>query len=166
MDYKLWALLIITVPLAVGTLAVVLDKRSQRGYALGALAIGTLVLAIWGLWAFSQAASAVASSADSLEVVAYALIYMVGELCLAVALTLCAVVVTLRARDWWWLGGIVVVSVVSAVVVLIPPAWPLSNLLDALGLPRGALVLLLTLPLALVTFVYAMACIIRRPLAG
>lgn len=46
MDDNFWALLIliIIVPLAFVALAVVLDKRSQRGYALGALALATLVL--------------------------------------------------------------------------------------------------------------------------
>ena len=165
MDYNLWALLII-VSLALGVLAVVLDMRSHRGYTLGALALGTLILSLWGSWAFSQADDAVASSADSLEVVAYALIYFVGELCLAVALTLCAVVVTLMARHWWWLGVIVVVSVVPAVVVFTSPATLLPKLLDALELPRSAAAVVLTLPPVLITFAYAVARSIRRPLAG
>lgn len=166
MDYNLWAMLILTiVSLAFVALAVVLDKRSQRGYTLGALALGTLVLALWGFRAFSQAAGAVASSADSLEVVAYALVYFLGELCLAVALTLCAVVVTLMARQWWWLVVIVVVSVVPAVVIFTSSAALLPNLLDALGLPRSASAVVLTLPPVLVTFSYAVACSIRRPLA-
>lgn len=167
MNYNLWALLIlIAVPLAIGALAVVLDKRSQRGYTLGALALGTLVLALWGFWAFSQAAGAVASSADSLEVVAYALVYLVGELCLAAALTLCATVVALMARQWWWLGIIVVVvSVVPAVVVFTSSTALLPNLLDALGLPHSAFAVVLTLPPVLVTLAYAIARSIRRPLA-
>ena len=164
MDYNLWALLII-VSVALGVLAVVLDMRSHRGYTLGALALGTLILSLWGSWAFSQADDAVASSADSLEVVAYALIYFVGELCLAVALTLCAVVVTLMARHWWWLGVIVVVSVVPAVVVFTSPATLLPKLLDALELPRSAAAVVLTLPPVLITFAYAVARSIRRPLA-
>jgi hypothetical protein len=163
-DYNLWALLII-VSLALGVLAVVLDMRSHRGYTLGALALGTLILSLWGSWAFSQAAGAISSSADSLEVVAYALIYFVGELCLAVALTLCAVVVTLMARHWWWLGVIVVVSVVPAVVVFTSPATLLPKLLDALELPRSAAAVVLTLPPVLITFAYAVARSIRRPLA-
>ncbi len=101
MDYNLWAPLIVIVPLAFVALAVVLDKRSQRGYALGALALGTLVLALWGFGAFSQAAGAVVSTADSLESIVYIAFYFVGELCLGVALTLCAVVATLMARQWW-----------------------------------------------------------------
>lgn len=165
MDDNLWALLII-VPLALVALAVALDKRSKRGYTLGALALGTLVLALWGFRTFSQAAGAVASSADSLEVVAYALIYFAGELCLAVALTLCAVVVALMARQWWWLGAIVVVSVVPTVVVFTSPAALLPNLLGALELPRSASAVVLTLPPVLVTFAYAVARSIRRPLAG
>ncbi len=160
MDYNFWAPLI----LIIVALAVVLDKKSHRGYTLGALALGTLVLALWGFRAYSQAAGTVASSADSLEVVAYALVYFVGELCLAVALTLCAVVMTLMARHWWWLGGIVVVSVVPAVVVFTSPAALLPNLLDALGLPSSASVVVLTLSPVLVTFAYAVARSTRRPL--
>jgi hypothetical protein len=159
-------ILIIIVSLACVALAVVLDKRSQRSYTLGALALATLVLALWGFRAFSQAAGAVASSADSLEVVAYALVYFVGELCLAVALTLCAVVVALMARQWWWVGVIVIVSVVPAIVVFTSPAALLPNLLDALELPRSAVAMMLTLPPVLVTFAYAVARSIRRPLAG
>jgi hypothetical protein len=165
-DYNLWApLILIIVPLALVPLAVVLDKRSQRGYTLGALALGTLALALWGSMAYSQAAGAVASSAASLEVVAYALVYFVGELFLAVALTLCAVVVTVMARQWWWLGIIVVVSIVPAVVVFTSSPTLLPNLLDALGFPRSASAVVLTLPPALVTFAYAVARSIHRPLA-
>ncbi len=166
-DENLWVLLIlIIVALAFVTLAVVLDKRSKQGYTLAALALGTLILALWGFRVFSQAADAVASSADSLEVVAYALIYFVGELCLAVALMLCAVVVAFMARHWWWLGVIVVVSVVPAVVVFTSPATLLPNLLNALELPRDASAALLTLPPVLVTLAYAVARSIRRPLVG
>lgn len=169
-DENLWVLLILTiVALAFVTLAVLLDKRSKqgyKGYTLVALALGTLILALWGFRVFSQAADAVASSADSLEVVAYALIYFVGELCLAVALTLCAVVVAIMSRHWWWLGVIVVVSVVPAVVVFTSPATLLPNLLNALELPRDASAALLTLPPVLVTLAYAVARSIRRPLVG
>lgn len=157
---------IIVVSLAAGALAIMLDTRLWRGYTLGVFALGTLILEIWGFWAFTQAAGAVASSADSLEVVAYALIYLVGELGLAVALTVCAVVMTLMSRQWWWLGVIVVVSVVPAVVIFTSPETLLPNPLEALGLPSSAVALVLTLPSALVIFSYAVSRSIRRPLAG
>lgn len=76
MDYNLWALLILVifVPLALVALAVVLDKGPRRGYALGALALGTLVLDLRALalstgrktWR-SQVSRLSSSSADSLS---------------------------------------------------------------------------------------------------
>ncbi len=102
-----WLLLVLLVSL-LSVPAVALDIASRRGYALGALAVGALVVALWGVGAFSQAAQGVASSADSLEVVAFALVFFVGELFLALALTVSAVVETIIARQWWWLGGIVI----------------------------------------------------------
>ena len=68
MDDNFWALLILLlliVPLAIVALAVMLDTRSRRGYALGALALGTLVLALWGFnvdyWQEYQALPALTS---------------------------------------------------------------------------------------------------------
>ncbi|HZC04985.1 MAG TPA: hypothetical protein VE338_05030 [Ktedonobacterales bacterium] len=165
MAFNSWTLLLIIVPLTMAVLAVALDIASRRGYRLGALALGTLVLALWGFGAFSQAAQGVASSADSLEVIAYALVYFVGELFLALLLTLSAVVATSTARQWWWLGGIVVVSVVPAVLIFTSSATLLPSLLDALGLPHSASAAVLVLPPVLVTCAYVMARSVRRPLA-
>ena len=159
-----WLLLVLLVS-SLGVPAVSLDIASRRGYGLGAFAVGALVLALWGFGAFSQAAQGIASSADSLEVVAFALVYLVGELCLALALTLGGVVETVIARQWWWLGGIVIVSVVPPVVTLSPSATLLAPVLDALGLPRAAFAVMLVLPSALVTCAYAVARSVRRPLA-
>jgi hypothetical protein len=159
-------LLLILVSLTLAAPAVALDIASRRGYGLGTFALGAVVLALWGFGAFSQAAQGVASSADSLEVVAFALVYIFGELCLALALTLSAVVETVMARQWWWLGGIVIVSVVPAVVILSSSATLLSPVLDALGLPRAASAVVLVLPSALVTCAYAVARSVRQPLAS
>src|SRR6185437_3639897 len=87
-----WLLLVLIASPTLGVLAVALDRATRRGYGLGAFAIGALVLAFWGDGAFSQASQGVVSSADSLEVVAFALVYGFGELCLALGLTLSAVV--------------------------------------------------------------------------
>lgn len=160
-----WLLLVLLVSLTLAVLAVALDIASRRGYGLGAFALGAVVLALWGFGAFYQAAQGVASSADSLEVVAFALVYIFGELCLALALTVSAVVETVIARQWWWLGGIVIVSVVPAVVILSSSATLLSPVFDALGLPRAAFAVVLVLPSALATCTYAVARSVRRPLA-
>ncbi|HEX8981830.1 MAG TPA: hypothetical protein VF792_03590 [Ktedonobacterales bacterium] len=158
-----WLLLVLLVS-SLGVPAVALDIASRRGYGLGAFAVGAVALALWGVGAFSQAAQAVASSADSLEVVAFALVYFVGELFLALALTLSAVVETVLARQWWWLGGIGIVSVVlPAVVILSSSATFLSPVFDTLGLPRAAFAMVLVLPSALVTCTYAVARSVRRP---
>jgi hypothetical protein len=162
MNYD-WLLIVLLVSLTLGVPAVALDIASRRGYGLGAFALGALVLTLWGFGVFSQAAQDVASSADSLEVVAFALIYVFGELCLALALTLSAVVETVIARQWWWLGGIVIMSVVPVVVILSSSATLLSPALDALGLPRSASAVVFVLPSALVTGAYAVARSVRRP---
>jgi len=161
-----WLLLVLLAS-SLGALAVALDLASRRGYGLGAFALAAVVLTLWGSDAFSQAAQGVASSADSLEVVAFALVYFFGELCLALALTLSAVVETVMARQWWWLGSIVIVSVVPAVVLLSSSssATLLSPVLDALGLPHAAFAVVFVLPSALVTCAYAVARSVRRPLA-
>lgn len=161
-----WLLLVLLAS-SLAAPAVALDLASRRGYGLGAFTLGAVVLALWGFSAFSQAAQSVASSADSLEVVAFALVYFFGELCLALALTLSAVVETVMARQWWWLGGIVIVSVVPAVVLLSSSATLLSPVLDALGLsPHAAFAVVFVLPSALVTCAYAVARSVRRPLAS
>lgn len=159
MDY-LWALLIliIIVPLALGALAVVLDKRSQRGYALGALALATLVLALWGFnvdyWQEYLAHPALTTA------IAY------SGLAAALALTLGAIGETLIARQWWWLGIIAIVSVVPALLMLAPSAALVRTLLGALGLPAEAGQLVVELPPALVALAYATVRSIRLPLAG
>ena len=110
MDDNFWALLIliIIVPLAVVALAVLLDKRSKRGYALGALALATLVLALWGFnvdyWQEYLALPALTTA------IAY------SGLAVALMLTLGAIAETLSARQWWWLGFVVIVSVVPALL--------------------------------------------------
>jgi hypothetical protein len=158
-DY-LWALLIliIIVPLALGALAVVLDKRSQRGYALGALALATLVLALWGFnvdyWQEYLAHPALTTA------IAY------SGLAAALALTLGAIGETLIARQWWWLGIIAIVSVVPALLMLAPSAALVRTLLGALGLPAEAGQLVVELPPALVALAYATVRSIRLPLAG
>jgi hypothetical protein len=159
-DDTLWALLIliILVPLAFVALAVALDKRSRRGYALGALALGTLVLALWGFnveyWQEYLALPALTTA------IAY------SGLSAALMLTLGAIAETLSARQWWWLGFVVIVSVVPALLMLAPSAALVRNLLGTLGLPAEAGQLVVLLPPALVAFAYAMARSIRRPLAG
>lgn len=160
MDDNLWALLIliIIVPLALAALAVVLDKQSRRGYALGALALGTLALALWGFnvdyWQEYLALPGLTTA------IAY------SGLSAALALMLGAIAETLIARQWRWLGFVVIVSVVLSLLTLTPSAALVRNLLGALGFPAEAGFLVALLPLALVAFTYAMARSIRRPLAG
>ena len=160
MDDTIWALLnlIIIVPLAFVALAVVLDTRSRRGYALGALALGTLVLAIWSFnvdyWQEYQAHPAL-TTAIAYSGLSAALMLMVG-----------AIGETLSARQWWWLGIIAIVSVLPALLMLTPSAALVRSLLGALGLPSEAGQLVVELPPALVAFAYAMARSICRPLAG
>jgi hypothetical protein len=159
-DGNLWALLIliIIVPLAFVALAVVLDTRSQRGYALGALALGTLVLDL-------RASSAIYWQED-LNRPGLTFVIVWGGLSVALMLTLGAIGETLIARQWWWFGFVVIVSVVPALLSL-PPSDALErSLVDSLGLPAEAGYLVALLPSALVTFAYAMARSIRRPLAG
>lgn len=166
MAFNSGTLLLIIVPLTMAVLAVALDIASRRGYMLGALALGTLVLALWDFSVYSQAAQGVASSADSLEVIVYGFFYFVGELFLALLLTLSAVAAAATARQWWWLGGIVVVSVVPAALIFTSSATLPPNLLDALSLPHSsALVVVFVLPPVLVTCAYVMARSVRRPLA-
>jgi hypothetical protein len=166
-DVNTWALILIIVPFTLAVLAIALGIASRRGYYwLGALALGTLVLALLGYSAFSQAAQdVVASSADGLQIVAYALFYFVCELGLALALTLCAVVVAATARHWWWLAIIVFVSVVPAALIFASSWTLLSKLIDALGLPRDASGVVFVLPPALVTCAYAIVQSVRHPLA-
>lgn len=158
MDDTLWALLILIVPLACVALAVVLDKRSQRGYALGALALGALALALWGFtvdyWQEYLALPALTTA------IAY------SGLSAALALTLGSIGETLIARQWWWLGIIATVSLLPALLMLAPSAALVRSLLGAVGLPTEAGQLVVELPPALVAFAYAMARSIRRPLAG
>lgn len=160
MDDNFWALLIliIIVPLAVVALAVLLDKRSKRGYALGALALATLVLALWGFnvdyWQEYLALPALTTA------IAY------SGLAVALMLTLGAIAETLSARQWWWLGFVVIVSVVPALLTMTPSAGFVRSLLGNMGLPAEAGQLVVELPPALVAFAYAMARSIRRPLAG
>jgi hypothetical protein len=159
-DDTFWTLLIliIIVPLAFGALAVVVDRRSRRGYALGALALGTLVLALWGFnvdyWQEYQALPALTTA------IAF------GGLSTALMVTLGAIGETLIARQWWWLGFVVIVSVVPALLMLAPSAALVRNVLGALGIPAEAGQLVVELPPALVAFAYALARSIRRPLAA
>ncbi len=159
MDDNLWALLILSIiiPLVVAALAVVLDQQSQRGYALGTLALGTLVLALWGF--------SVAYWQEYLALPALTTAIAYSGLSAARALTLGAIGETLLARQWWWLGVIVIVSVISALQMFPSPAAHVRNLLGALGAPAEAGYLVVLLPPMLVTFVYAVARSIRRPLA-
>ncbi len=160
MDDTLWALLILIliIPLAVVALAVALDKRSGRGYALGALALGTLALALWSFnvdyWQEYQTHPALTTA------IAY------SGLSAALALTLGSIGETLIARQWWWLGIIAIVSMLPAVLSLAPSAALVRGLLGDVGLPTEAGQLVVELPPALVAFAYAMARSIRRPLAG
>jgi hypothetical protein len=159
-DDNLWALLIliIIVPLAFVALAVVLDTRSRRGYALGALALGTLILDL-------RASSAIYWQED-LALPGLTFVIVFGGLAVALVLTLGAIGETLIARQWWWLGFVVTVSVVPALLMLTPSAALVRNLLGTLGLPAEAGYLVALLPPALVAFAYAMARSVRRPLAG
>lgn len=160
MDDTIWALLIliIIVPLACVGLAVVLDTRSGRGYALGALALGTLILDL-------RAASAIYYQED-LNRPGLTFVIAWGGLSVALALTLGAIGETLNARQWWWLGCVVIVSVVPALLSLTPSAALERRLLDLLGLPVETGYLVALLPPALVAFAYAIARSIRRALAG
>jgi hypothetical protein len=160
-DDNLWVLLILILililPLALAALAVVLDKQSRRGYALGALALGTLVLALWGFnVAFWQEYLALPALTTA---IAY------SGLSAALALTLGSIGETLIARQWWWLGVIASVSVLPALLMLAPSAALVRNLLGTLGLPAEAGQLVVVLPPALVAFTYAIARSIARPLA-
>ena len=160
MDDTLWALLILVIlaPLAFVMLAVALDQRSRRGYALGTLALGTLVLALWGFnvdyWQEYLALPALTTA------IAY------SGLSAALMLTLGAIGEPLSARQWWWLGIIAIVSMLPALLMLFPSAAVVRSLLGTLGLPSEAGQLVVELPPALVAFAYAMARSIRRPLAG
>ena len=160
MDHNLWALLIliIIVPLAFVALAVVLDTRSRRGYALGALALGTLVLDL-------RASSAIYWQED-LNRPGLTFVIVWGGLSVALMLTLGAIGETLIARQWWWLGFVVIVSVVPPLLSFTPSSALERSLLGALGLPVETGYLVALLPPALVAFAYAMARSIRRPLAG
>jgi hypothetical protein len=160
MDDTLWALLIliIIVPLAVGALAVVLDQRSRRGYALGALALGALVFDLRSFRAIYWQ--------EDLNLPGLTLVIVFGGLAVALVLTLGVIAETLLARQWWWLGVVVCVSVVLLALLTLPPAAALvRNLLGSLGLPAEAGYLVALLPPALIAFAYAMARSIRRPLA-
>jgi hypothetical protein len=159
-DDNLWALLllIILVPLAFGALAVVLDTRSRRGYALGALALGTLILDLRGFSATYWQ--------EDLNRPGLTLVIVFGGLAVALVLTLGAIGETVIARQWWWLGVVVIVSVVPALLSFTPAAALVRNLLGALWLPAEAGYLVALLPPALVAFAYAMARSIRRPRAG
>jgi hypothetical protein len=159
-DDNFWALLIlvIIVPLAFVALAVVLDKRSQRGYALGALALGALVLDLRASSAFYWQ--------EDLNRPLLTFVIFFGGLSVALMLTLGAIGETLIARQWWWLGVVVIVSVVPALLSFTPSAALERSLLGPLGLPVETGYLVVLLPPALVAFAYAMARSIRRPLAG
>jgi hypothetical protein len=162
-DDTFWALLILIliisiVPLACVALAVVLDTRSRRGYALGALALATLVLDL-------RASSAIYWQED-LTLPGLTFVIVFGGLSVALMLTLGAIAETLIARQWWWLGVVVIVSVVPALLSYTPSGALMRSLLDTLGLPVEAGYLVALLPPALVAFAYAMARSIRRPLAG
>ena len=155
----MWALLILVfiVPLALATLAVALDHQSRRGYAIGALALGTLALALWGFnvdyWQEYQAFPALTTA------IAY------SGLSAALALTLGSISETLIARQWWWLGTIAIVSVIATLLGFTSSAALVRGLLGAIGLPAEAAALVVELPPALVTFAYAVARMIHRPLA-
>ena len=160
MDDNVWASLffIIVVPLTFVALAVVLDTRSRRGYALGALALTTLVLDLRGFSATYWQ--------EDLGRPALRFVIVFGGLSVALLLTLGAIAETLIARQWWWLGIVVTVSVVPVLLMLTPSAAvAVRSLLGARGIPTEAGYLVALLPPALVAFAYAMACSIRRPLA-
>ncbi len=160
MDDTLWALLIliIIIPLALGALALVLDTRSRRGYALGALALATLVLDLRGFSATYWQ--------EDLGAPALSFVIVWGGLSVALALTLVAIGETLIARQWWWLGFVVIVSVVPVLLMLTPAAALVRNLLGAHGLPTEAGYLVALLPPPLIAFAYALARSIARPRAG
>jgi hypothetical protein len=158
-DDNLWALLILItfVPVALGALAVVLDGRSRRGYALGALALATLVLDLRGFSASYWQ--------EGLALPALSFVIVFGGLSVALALTLGAIAEMLFARQWWWLGFVVIVSVFPTLLMLAPSAALVRNLLGAWGLPTEAGYLVALLPPALIAFAYAMVRSIRRSLA-
>ncbi len=160
MDFNLWALLIliIIVPLAFVALAVVLDTKSRRGYALGALALTTLILDL-------RAYSAIYWQED-LNRPGLTFVIVWGGLSVALALTLGAVGETVIARQWLWLGFVVIVSVVPALLSYTPSVALERSLLGSLGLPAEAGYLVALLPPALAAFAYAMARSIRRPRVG
>jgi hypothetical protein len=160
--FSAWAFVLLIVPYTLVFLAVATDIAPRRRYyLLGALALGTLLIALWGLGAFFQAAQ----GGDAME---SAFLYLPGELALALALTWLAVAVAARARHWWWLGSILIVSVVPVVLILTSSVTPLSSLLGALGLPQDVLAAVFALPPVFPTLVvcaYAIAQSVRRPLA-
>jgi hypothetical protein len=159
-DDNFWALLILIliVPFAIVALAVMLDTRSRRGYALGVLALGTLVLALWGF--------NVDYGQEYLALPALTTAIAYSGLSVALVLTLGAIGETLIARQWWWLGFVVIGSLVPALLMLAPSAVLVRTLLGTLGIPSEAGQLVVEFPPALVAFAYAMARSIRRPLAG
>lgn len=158
-DTNGWAplILILIVPFASVGLAVALDTRSGRGYALGALALAALVLDLWGYSAIYWQ--------EDLALPGLTFVIVFGGFAVALALTLGAVGETATARQWRWLGAIIV-SMVPALLVSTPSASLVRSLLGVLGFPAEAGYLVALLPPALVAFAYTMARSIRRPLAG
>ena len=113
--------LIIAAPLVLVVLAVALDSRLRRGYALGLLAAGALVLDVWGLIRFFQVAQFVnASHMDNLDAALILAVYLLIGLYIALVLTLGAIAETVIARQWRWLAIIAIVSFVPAGISLAP----------------------------------------------
>ena len=88
----MWVLFL-AVPLGLVALAVALDRRSQRGYGLGLLAMVTIVLDICGIISVSQAEqSAFASHTDNLDIALVEAAYFLIGLYITVVLVLGVIV--------------------------------------------------------------------------
>ena len=143
-------------------LAVVLDRRSRRGYGLGILAAVALALDVWGIISFSQAEQQVAAShTDNLDFALVEAVFFLIGLYIALVLVLGGIVETAIARQWWWLALIAALSFISAAIILAPGTALVPDVLGALGLSRGGEAAIVLLVPVLVTFSYAITRILR-----
>ena len=159
----MWVLFL-AVPLGLVALAVALDRRSQRGYGLGLLAMVTIVLDICGIISVSQAEqSAFASHTDNLDFALVEAAYFLIGLYITLVLVLGGIVESVISRQWRWLALIATLSVIPAVLILAPGTALVPDLLRKLGLSRDdEAVILLLLPV-LVTFAYGIVRIVHPP---
>lgn len=154
--------LVLAVPITVIALAVRLDRRSGRGYALGLLSVIVLALDIWGIVAFTQAAQqASASHTDDLGFAIVLAVYILIGLVLGLAIVIGGIVETVTARQRGWLVIIIVGSFLPAGIILAPGTALVPDFLGALGLSRGAEVVVLLLLPVLITLCYAIARTLR-----